>query len=91
VPTGRTFYPTILEAMAYSLAIVAPKRLSFEVLAKEGGFYFNPERPTKLPTVLYKLSQAETNRSKRAKLMARRTAETRNWQRFGEQLWKAYK
>ena len=90
VPTGKTFYPTILEAMAYSLPIVAPKRLSFEVLAKEGGFYFNPERPTKLPTVLYKLSQAETNRSKRAKLMARRTAETRNWQRFGEQLWKAY-
>ncbi|MFN9690835.1 MAG: glycosyltransferase [Vampirovibrionales bacterium] len=89
-PTGKAFYPTILEAMAYSLPIVAPKRLSFEVLAKEGGFFFNPERPTRLPTVLHKLAQAETKRAKRAGLMARRMAETRNWQRFGEQLWKAY-
>jgi hypothetical protein len=89
-PTGKAFYPTILEAMAYSLPIVAPKRLSFEVLAKEGGFFFNPERPTKLPSVLHKLAQAETNRAKRARIMARRMAETRNWQRFGEQLWKAY-
>jgi hypothetical protein len=89
-PTGKAFYPTILEAMAYSLPIVAPKRLSFEVLAKEGGFFFNPERPTKLPSVLHKLAQAETNRAKRARIMARRMAETRNWQRFGERLWKAY-
>ncbi len=89
-PTGKAFYPTILEAMAYSLPIVAPKRLSFEVLAKEGGFFFNPERPTRLPTVLHKLAQAETKRAKRAGMMARRMAETRNWQRFGEQLWKAY-
>ncbi len=90
-PTGKAFYPTILEAMAYSLPIVAPKCLSFEILAKDGGFFFNPERPTKLPSVLYKLAKAETNRAKRARMMARRTAETRNWQRFGEQLWKAYR
>ena len=89
-PTGKTFYPTILEAMAYSLPIIAPKRLSFELLAKEGGFFFNPERPTKLPTILYKLAQAETTKAKRARMMVRRVAETRNWQRFGEQLWKAY-
>jgi glycosyltransferase involved in cell wall biosynthesis len=89
-PLGNTFYPTILEAMAYSLPIVAPRQLSLELLTQEAGFFFNVQHPTKLPSVLDKLSKADSKRTKHSHRNARQSAETHNWQRFGEQLWKAY-
>jgi glycosyltransferase involved in cell wall biosynthesis len=76
--------------MAYSLPIVAPRQLSLELLTQEAGFFFNVQHPTKLPSVLDKLSKADSKRTKHSHRNARQSAETHNWQRFGEQLWKAY-
>ena len=89
-PLGKAFYPTFLEAMAYSLPILAPRQLSLELLAQEAGFFFNAEHPTKLPTILDKLSRADSKKTQHSHRNARQSAETHNWQRFGGRLWKAY-
>lgn len=89
-PTGEAFYPTLLEALAYSLPIVLPKQLCFELMAQGGGLFYHPDRPTKIPKLLANLSEKNGGKAKAAKWKARQTAETRSWQRFGEQIWKVY-
>jgi glycosyltransferase involved in cell wall biosynthesis len=89
-PTGEAFYPTLLEALAYSLPIVLPKQLCFELMAQGGGLFYHPDRPTKIPKLLANLSEKNGGKAKAAKWKARQTAETRSWQRFGERIWKVY-
>jgi hypothetical protein len=90
MPLGQTFYPTLLEALAYTLPVIGPKRVSLDVLTQEGGVLFDPEHITRLPQFVYQLSQAEQTEKRRKRYLARKAAESRSWQRFGEQLWAIY-
>jgi len=89
-PLGNTFYPTVLEAMAYALPIVAPHTLETDITAQHGGVLYDPSEVMKLPSLLDDLQRRESHQAKRAKYAARKAAETRSWQAFGQQLWKAY-
>jgi hypothetical protein len=90
IPLGRAFYPTLLEAMAYTLPVIAPRHVCFDTLLQEGGILYDPADVTTLPMFVQKLTQAGETKSLRPRYMARKAAETRSWQRFGEELFKVY-
>ena len=90
IPLGRTFYPTLLEAMAYTLPVIAPRHVCFDTLVQEGGVLYNPNDVTTLPGTVQKLTQRDAGKANRTRYMARKAAETRSWQRFGGELFKAY-
>jgi hypothetical protein len=89
MPLGRAFYPTVLEAMAYTLPVIAPRHVCFDTLIQEGGVLYDSTDITTLPSFVQTLTRPG-DEGVRPRFMARKAAETRSWQRFGEQLFKVY-